>query len=106
MWDLRLSLCSHILVYLSSFVDFKDLGFSVFISAEKRRDCGVLGTSLHPGNDSYTLLLIKHGCCAAIADFVSFYFGYKHCRNLKVYLLFNYIVHVLHKMPYDRRRKA
>ena len=27
-------------------------------------------------------------------------------RNLKVYLLFNYMVHVLHKMPYDRRRKA
>ena len=40
--------------------------------------CGVLGTSLHPGNEGYTLLLIKHGCCAVIADFVSFYFGYKH----------------------------
>lgn len=24
----------------------------------------------------------------------------------KLYLLFNYMVHVLHKMPYDRRRKA
>ena len=23
-------------------------------------------------------MLIKHGCCAVIADFVSFYFGYKH----------------------------
>ena len=53
--------------------------------------CGVLGTSLHPGKDGYTLLLIKHGCCAVIADFVSFYFGYKHYNP---YFLFAAIYHL------------
>ena len=44
----------------------------------ENRDCSVLGTSLHPGNHSETLLLIKKGCCAGITDFVSFYFDFKH----------------------------
>jgi len=39
--------------------------------------CGVLGTSLHPGTAGKTLLMIKHGCCAVSADFVSLYFVYK-----------------------------
>ena len=30
------------------------------------------------GNELRRLLIKKHGCCAVIADFVSFYFGYKH----------------------------
>ena len=44
-------------------------------------NCGVLGTSLHPGNHIGTLLLIKQACCAVIADCVSFYFVYKHYTN-------------------------
>ena len=34
--------------YLSSFVDFYELGCSGFISAEKKTDCSALGISLHP----------------------------------------------------------
>ena len=34
------------------FCRFLELRLFSFISVEKRRDCGVLGTSLHPGNDS------------------------------------------------------
>ena len=45
--DLRLSLCSLRLVDLSSLLDFQNVGCLVFISFEKKGDCGVLGTSLH-----------------------------------------------------------
>ena len=45
--DHRLRLCSLSLVDLSSLVDFQNVGCSIFISSEKKRDCGVLGTSLH-----------------------------------------------------------
>ena len=38
------------------FCRFLDFGCSAFISVEKRGDCGVLGTSLHPGNE-------RSGCC-------------------------------------------
>ena len=49
IWHLRLSLCSHSLVYLTSFVDVWDLSCLVFISAEEKKDSGVLGIILHPG---------------------------------------------------------
>ena len=49
IWNLRLSLCSHSLVYLTSFVDVWDLSCLVFISAEEKKDSGVLGIILHPG---------------------------------------------------------